>query len=202
MAYRKQPSEMTDKERAEYELGYAARKLGRMTTPKRLYRPLLKNVQYSSPADCLFRGYVNQCKDCGRDCQGQRCRECWNERQWEVYNTARREDDERLALVEAAFSTVVKRQEKAMAKTKTAVSPIARSTSGLREVIFEEMDALRRGESNPQRARSMAAMANSILQSVQVEIEYHKYVNSSHRPNPNDKKVVQLGTNIPLVEAA
>lgn len=82
-------------------------------------------------------------------------------------------------------------------KTQLPQSQVSRSTSGLREALFEEMDALRSGASNAQRARSIAMMANSILQSVQVEIEYHKYV-SGDRARVGQPKVVALGTDIQL----
>jgi hypothetical protein len=60
------------------------------------------------------------------------------------------------------------------------------------------MEALRSGVSNAQRARSVAMMANSILQSVQVEIEYHKYVSANKGRIVGEQKVVQLGTDISL----
>ena len=84
-----------------------------------------------------------------------------------------------------------------MAKKLTATT-ITRSTSGLRSALFEEMEALRNGKSNAQRARSVAMMANSILQSVQVEIEYHKYVKANEGRVVGQGKVVQLGTDISL----
>lgn len=83
-------------------------------------------------------------------------------------------------------------------KKNELASPITRSTSGLRTALFEEMEALRRGDSNAQRARSVAMMANSILQSVQVEIEYHKYVSANRGKIEGDSKVVALGTDISL----
>src|SRR5262245_22126717 len=58
-----------------------------------------------------------------------------------------------------------------------ATAPMKRTASGLREVLFEEIDQLRNGTSDPGRARSVALLANSVLESIQVEIEYHKYVN-------------------------
>lgn len=67
---------------------------------------------------------------------------------------------------------------------------LVRSTVGLRDALFEEWEALRSGESNPARARSIAMMANTILQSVNTEIEYHKYVSGTH--TQEQKKVIQL----------
>lgn len=89
---------------------------------------------------------------------------------------------------------------KQAAPKKLPVTPISRSTSGLRNALFDEMEALRGGSSNAQRARSIAMMANSILQSVQVEIEYHKYVHANGGTLGGQKKVIALGTNIALGE--
>lgn len=57
-----------------------------------------------------------------------------------------------------------------------APSTLTRTSQGLRDALFDEMNALRSGTSTPARARSVAMLANSILQSVTIEIEYHKYV--------------------------
>lgn len=70
---------------------------------------------------------------------------------------------------------------------------LVRNTTGLRDALFEEWEALRDGSSNPARARSIAMMANTILQSVQVEIEYNKYVRDISK-QPNVEKAVELGT--------
>jgi len=51
-----------------------------------------------------------------------------------------------------------------------------RTSSGLRNVLFDEIDLIREGKSNPARARSLAMLANTALKSVEVEIEFHKYV--------------------------
>lgn len=51
-----------------------------------------------------------------------------------------------------------------------------RTSRGLRNALFDEIDSLREGDSNPARARSLAMLANTALKSVEVEIEFHKYV--------------------------
>ena len=70
---------------------------------------------------------------------------------------------------------------------------LVRNTVGLRDALFEEWEALRDGSSNPARARSIAMMANTILQSVQVEIEYHKYVSDISK-HPVNEKAIEFGT--------
>ncbi len=78
---------------------------------------------------------------------------------------------------------------------------LVRNTVGLRDALFEEWEALRDGSSNPARARSIAMMANTILQSVQVEIEYHKYVSDISKTPKPERKSIELGeTQIQLGE--
>lgn len=59
--------------------------------------------------------------------------------------------------------------------TGHVMAPIERTGKGLRDALFSEIDSLREGRSNPARARSLALLANSVLESVVTEIEYHKY---------------------------
>lgn len=47
---------------------------------------------------------------------------------------------------------------------------VTRTTSGLREMLFEEIDALRNGTSNPQRLRAIASGSNAIIRTVLMEI--------------------------------
>lgn len=82
------------------------------------------------------------------------------------------------------------------------MNKLGRNTVGLREALFEEWEALREGTSNPARARSIAMMANTILQSVQVEIEYHKYVSDIGKiPKTDHKSITFDSTQIQLGEA-
>lgn len=77
---------------------------------------------------------------------------------------------------------------------------INRSSGGLRDALFDEIDALRRGESNAARARSVAMIANSILQSVSAEIEYHKYVaDASKGASVQKLGMLELASNVELV---
>ena len=83
---------------------------------------------------------------------------------------------------------------------KKGTGVVVRNTVGLRDALFEEWEALRDGSSNPARARSIAMMANTILQSVQVEIEYHKYVSDIGKGAENQKVVDFGATQIRLGE--
>ena len=56
---------------------------------------------------------------------------------------------------------------------------IQRHTWGLREALFHEWEALRAGRIDPRRAQAAAALARTILQSVEVEIAYTDKVNKA-----------------------
>ena len=53
------------------------------------------------------------------------------------------------------------------------------STVGLRETLFHELDELRAGNSNPQRASAAAKLAVQIINSAKMEIEFQKHVHAN-----------------------
>ena len=52
---------------------------------------------------------------------------------------------------------------------KDAEKPADRTSLGLRDALFDEIDALRRGEGDTQRATAIARVAMTILYSVSIE---------------------------------
>ncbi len=54
---------------------------------------------------------------------------------------------------------------------------VQRHTWGLREALFQEWDALRAGKIDPKRAMASAKLAQTIMQSVAVEMVYVAQVN-------------------------
>lgn len=54
-------------------------------------------------------------------------------------------------------------------------TPISRTSAGLRDAIFDEMDSIRNGTSNPTRANAVAKLAGSIVETVRMEIEVQKF---------------------------
>jgi len=54
------------------------------------------------------------------------------------------------------------------------IDDVERTTFGLRDALFDEMDALRRGTSTPQRASAVSKLAVQIINSANMEIEYQK----------------------------
>lgn len=75
----------------------------------------------------------------------------------------------------------------------SAVSKAERSSRGLRDVLFDEIDALRNGNSNPSRATAMSKVAAQIINSVRIEIEHQKYVTSSPLQDGAKGSVLALG---------
>lgn len=54
--------------------------------------------------------------------------------------------------------------------------PVARTSAGLRDALFDELDGLRNGSSNPARASSTAKLATSIIDTVRMEMDLQKHV--------------------------
>lgn len=72
------------------------------------------------------------------------------------------------------------KKENKMAK----IAKVTRSSLGLRSALFDEIDALRDGTSNPQRASALSKLAVQIINTVNIEIEYQKHV--ATQPNANN----------------
>jgi len=51
--------------------------------------------------------------------------------------------------------------------------PTVRTSLGLRDALFDELDALRDGTSNPQKSQATAKLAVQIINSVKMEIDYN-----------------------------
>jgi len=60
--------------------------------------------------------------------------------------------------------------------TKKKTAPVARTSSGLRDAIFDELEALRNRESNPTRANAVAKLATSVVETVRMEIDVQKHI--------------------------
>ena len=65
-------------------------------------------------------------------------------------------------------------------KQKTEAEPtlVQRTSAGLRDAIFDEIDAIRAGTSNPTRANAIAKLATGIVETVRMEIEVQRHTRS------------------------
>lgn len=60
---------------------------------------------------------------------------------------------------------------------------IVRNSKGLVGAMFDELDALKNGESTPQQARAKASIANTICQVTRLEIDFARFV-AAERSDP------------------
>jgi len=52
---------------------------------------------------------------------------------------------------------------------------VKRNSTGLRDAIFDEIDAVRNGISNPTRANAIAKLASGIVETVRMELEVARH---------------------------
>jgi hypothetical protein len=62
-----------------------------------------------------------------------------------------------------------------------------RTSRGLMETLFQELDDLKSGSSTPQNARAKAALVNTICSITRLEIEHAKYVSSVRGKSPTSE---------------
>lgn len=69
---------------------------------------------------------------------------------------------------------VIEGSDEERRRERYRVRPLGKTSVGLRDTLFEAMDALRRGEIEAYEARGMASLAHAICKTVQLEIEVEK----------------------------
>lgn len=79
-----------------------------------------------------------------------------------------------------------------MAKT----CEVKRTSTGLRDALFDELEALRSGKSNPTQANAVAKIAGSVVETVKMEIEAQKFIAQMQKVTPSDREIkpLQLGS--------
>lgn len=74
---------------------------------------------------------------------------------------------------------------------------VERTSLGLRNALFDELDRLKAGETTAQKASATAKLAGQIINSVKIEIDYHRTVegvlNSKTADAIKSTSVLQLG---------
>jgi len=70
---------------------------------------------------------------------------------------------------------------------------IERSSKGLANSMFEELDKLRSGETTAQQARSAAAIANTICTISRLEMDFARFVSASRTDNPESLNALPMG---------
>lgn len=53
---------------------------------------------------------------------------------------------------------------------------VVRTSAGLRDALFDALDQLRQGQTNPATVNAVAKVAGQICETVNMELEVHKYL--------------------------
>lgn len=77
-------------------------------------------------------------------------------------------------------------------KPPTNKSPVARTSVGLRNALFDDIDSLRNGEITHQRASAMARLSTPILNSVKLELDHERFVATHKAVDGNPVKIAAL----------
>lgn len=73
-----------------------------------------------------------------------------------------------------------------------SVQKIPKTTEGLRDALFDEINALRAGKSNVQQARALCQLADKVIDSIRVQIQYGRLLNDKDKAKAQSN--VLLGT--------
>ena len=65
-----------------------------------------------------------------------------------------------------------------------------RTTKGLRDILFDEIDELRAGNGDPSKAQAVAQLARQILNTAKIEMDFLRTISSMK----DDGKTLELGS--------
>lgn len=65
-------------------------------------------------------------------------------------------------------------------------APVIKSTEGLRDALFDEINMIRAGSGNEKRARAIALMASRIIDSIRVQIQYGKLLHDQQKQSSEE----------------
>lgn len=85
-----------------------------------------------------------------------------------------------------------------MTKAKDTSPAVVRTSAGLRDAIFDELDALRSGASNPTRANAVAKLAGSVVETVRMELEVQRHVRQTAPKEPNQAQIAHAPLGVPM----
>lgn len=77
-----------------------------------------------------------------------------------------------------------------------------RTTTGLRDILFDEIDHLRSINGDPQRAQAVGRLAREIIGTARLEMEFHRLGNALGKDADAILKPVALGSLSPAAAAA
>lgn len=86
-------------------------------------------------------------------------------------------------------------------ETVVQQGPVPRTSAGLRDALFDEIDAIRNGTGNPTRANAVAKLANGVVETVRMELEVQKHLRKVP-PVPNQQNSLGSPLSLGQQEAA
>lgn len=60
----------------------------------------------------------------------------------------------------------------------TKTKPAQRTTAGLRDLLFDEIDAMRGKDGDPTRAMAVANLSKQIINTAKVELDFHRTISA------------------------
>lgn len=70
---------------------------------------------------------------------------------------------------------------------------VVRSSQGLRDMLFDELDKLRNGEASPQRVNVLAKASSQIISTVRLEMDLLKYATGLGKKDQTKLPSVSMG---------
>lgn len=83
-----------------------------------------------------------------------------------------------------------------MVKAVVSENPVARTSAGLRDALFDELDALRAGRTNPAQANATAKLSSSIIETVKMELDVQRHIGKY--AGQENKKLAELNSPVQL----
>lgn len=84
-------------------------------------------------------------------------------------------------------------------KLETTASATVRTSAGMRDALFDELEALRGGSSSPARANAISKLCGTVIDTVRMEIEVQKHtVAMTQRPDKKAAKQDLSSIGVPL----
>lgn len=78
-----------------------------------------------------------------------------------------------------------------------------RTTQGLRDILFDEIDELRTGAGDPTKSLAVANLAKQIINTAKVELDFHRVIQmAANEGSPVQMGSLQLGSGQDAVSAA
>lgn len=75
-----------------------------------------------------------------------------------------------------------------MSEVGQFLAPVPKTAEGLRDALFDEINALRAGTTSPQKARTISLLASHIIDSIRVQIQQGRLLLDA------DRKEMYLGS--------